>query len=103
MTTSGLELAVPAATAASVGEDSLVIELADGRTITAPLAWYPRLLHASASERANVRVVGQGKGLHWPDVEEDISVESVVRGRPSMESSASLKRWLAQRAQAGGV
>ena len=97
MTTLGIELAVPAATAASVDGDALVIELADGRTISAPLVWYTRLLHATEAERAYIRLIGKGRGLHWPDVEEDISVESVVRGQPSMENAASLKRWLTAR------
>lgn len=97
LTTSATELDVPAATSARVAEDVLVIELADGRTISAPLTWYPRLLHATQAERDNVRLIGKGHGIHWPDVEEDISVESVVRGKASMESAASLKRWLAAR------
>lgn len=98
MTTSTTELDIPTATSARVVDDALVIELADGRTITAPIAWYPRLLHATSAERDNLRLIGKGHGIHWPDVEEDISVESVVRGKPSMESAASLKRWIAARA-----
>ena len=97
MNTSATDLAIPAATSARVGDDALLVELADGRTISAPLAWYPRLLHATAAERSNLRLIGKGHGINWPDIEEDISVESVVRGRPSMESAASLTRWLAAR------
>ncbi len=97
MTASATDLDVPTATSARVVDDALVIELADGRTITTPIAWYPRLLHATSAERDNLRLIGKGHGIHWPDVEEDISVESVVRGKPSMESAASLKRWIAAR------
>ena len=97
MTTSATDLVVPAATAVSIDDDTVVIELADGRTISAPLAWYPRLLHATQAERASACLIGRGTGIHWPDVEEDISVESVVRGKPSMESAVSLKRWMSSR------
>ena len=97
MSTSATDLTVPEATSAKVEDDALVVELSDGRSIRAPLAWYPRLLHSTEEERRNVRLIGKGRGLHWPDVEEDISVESIVRGQPSMESSASLKRWLTKR------
>lgn len=100
MSISALELRPPVAVSASVTDDALVVELADGRSVTAPLAWYPRLLHASMVEREKLRLIGGGKGIHWPDVEEDISVESILLGQPSMESAASLERWLRQR-QAG--
>lgn len=97
MTTSAPEARIVTATSASVDDVSLIIELSDGRTITAPLAWYPRLLQATPAERANLRLIGGGSGVHWQDIEEDISLESVLRGRPSMESPASLKRWLEAR------
>ncbi len=101
MSISAPDLTLPAAVSVSLGDDSLVVELSDGRSITVPLAWYPRLLHASAQERANFRLSGGGAGIHWPDVEEDISVASMIAGRPSMERPASLKRWLAEREAAG--
>ena len=97
MTISAPELKSPGAASASVSDDALCIELSDGRSITAPLAWYPRLLHATPAERDNLRLIGGGTGIQWPDIEEDISVESVLRGRPSMESATSLKRWLERR------
>jgi hypothetical protein len=81
----------------AIEKESLRVDLSDGRSIRVPLAWYPRLLHARASERRNLRLIGNGRGIHWPDVEEDISIESIVRGQRSMESAASLKRWLAAR------
>ena len=81
-----------------VTEDELVVDLADGRTISVPLAWYPRLLHGTQEERDSWRLIGGGEGVHWPDLDEDISVENVTLGKPSGESQSSLKRWLAQRA-----
>jgi hypothetical protein len=85
----------------SVTRDMLEVALDDGRTIAVPLAWFPRLLHGTAEERARARLVGQGEGLHWPELDEDVSVEALLAGRPSAESAASLKRWLAGR-EAGG-
>ena len=82
----------------TVSEDALVIDLVDGRTISAPLAWYPRLMHGKPEERANWRLVGQGEGIHWPDLDEDISVDNVLMGRASGESQRSFKRWIESRA-----
>ena len=81
----------------AVTDDALVIDLLDGRTISAPLAWYPRLLHGTSSERNNWRLIGNGEGIHWPDLDEDISVENILSGRPSGESQSSFKRWLTGR------
>src|SRR5512136_308131 len=86
-------------TTVAVTEDSLVVDLADGRTVSVPLAWYPRLWHGEQVERDNWRLIGQGEGIHWPDLDEDISVENILYGRPSGESQRSLKRWLAGRAK----
>jgi Protein of unknown function (DUF2442) len=97
MSTSAIELRLPLAVSVTTTEDSLSVVLNDGRTITAPIGWYPRLLHATHAERLNWRPIGGGEGLHWPAVEEDISVEALLAGRPSGESQASLKRWLAKR------
>lgn len=82
----------------SVGKGTLTIELVDGRSISVPLAWYPRLLHATQSELRNWRVIGKGEGFHWPDLDEDISVENLLAGRPSGESQASFEKWLRARA-----
>jgi hypothetical protein len=79
----------------------LTVDLVDGRTVSVPLAWYPRLAHASAPERENWRLIGRGEGIHWPDLDEDISVEGLLVGRPSGESQASFQRWLLSRKQAG--
>ena len=98
MTTLILDSASLRATAVHVTSDTLMIELADGRSIAAPLAWYPRLLHGSENERGNFRFIGGGEGIHWPDLDEDISIEGIVAGRPSGESQSSLQRWLDSRA-----
>ena len=81
----------------SVTDDTLAVDLSDGRTISVPLAWYPRLLHASHEERNNWRFIGDKEGIHWPDVDEDVSVENLLAGKPSGESQSSFKRWLEKR------
>lgn len=80
-----------------ITEDSLVVRLSDGRTITAPIAWFPRLLYGTPAERSNWRFIGDGEGIHWPDLDEDVSVESLLAGRRSGETQESLRRWLAGR------
>lgn len=97
MTTLVLDSASLRATAVQVSDDSLSVELADGRSIAVPLAWYPRLVHATAEERRHFRFIGGGEGIHWPALDEDISVEGIVAGRPSGESQRSLQRWLDSR------
>jgi hypothetical protein len=81
----------------TVTEDSLIVHLVDGRTISVPLAWYPRLLHARPEERNNWSLIGQGEGIHWPDLDEDVSAENILFGQPSGESQQSLRRWLQTR------
>ncbi len=97
MNSSVIELDVPNALRVSVTEDSLSVDLSDGRTITVPLAWYPRLLHGTVDERNKWRLIGKGHGIHWEDLDEDISVEGLVLGKPSGESQASFKKWLSGR------
>ncbi len=80
-----------------VTEESLIVDLDDGRTVSVPLAWYPRLLYARVEERDNWRFVGKGEGIHWPDIDEDISVEGILHGKPSGESRQCFKHWLEQR------
>lgn len=75
-------------------EDTITVDLVDGRTISVPLAWYPRLSHGSIAQRENWRLIGEGEGIHWPDLDEDISVENLVMGKPSGESQSSFKLWL---------
>ena len=97
MTTSAVEIAVPNAERILMTEDTLSVDLSDGRTISVPLAWFPRLLHATPEEKKNWRLIGKGQGIHWEDVDEDISVEGLLAGRRSGESQASYKKWLEQR------
>ena len=87
----------PCARGVELSHDTLSVDLADGRSIAVPLAWYPRLAHASSAERENWRLTGGGRGIHWPDLDEDLSVDGLLAGRPSAESQASLQRWLAAR------
>ena len=103
MNTSTVESRSATATQVVVTDDTLTVELSDGRSISAPLAWYPRLLHASAEERNRWRLIGQGVGVHWPDLDEDVSVENLLVGSPSGESQHSLEKWLGQRAAAHGL
>ncbi len=79
-------------------DDTLSVDLADGRTISVPLGWYPRLQYGTSAERNNWRIIGQGEGIHWPDLDEDLSVEGLILGKPSAESQRSFKRWLEDRA-----
>ncbi len=100
MSTSGTELREALAKRVSVTADALIADLADGRTITVPIAWFPRLLAGTAQERANWRLIADGEGIHWPDLDEDISVESLLAGRRSAETQESLRRWLQHRESA---
>ena len=84
----------PLAASVSVTDDELVIELVDGRTVAVPMAWYPRLLHGTAEERAQWQLTGRGVGIHLPTLDEDISVGHVLGGVPSGESASSLRRWI---------
>lgn len=95
--TSVVEVASPLACGLSVSEDTLTVNLTDGRSISVPLAWFPRLLHATSRERRRWRLIGRGQGIHWPDVEEDISVSGLLAGRRSFESRGSFSSWLAKR------
>jgi hypothetical protein len=97
MTSSAIDIQKARAQAVSISDEALTVDLADGRTISVPLAWYPRLLHAQPDERANWRFTGDREGIHWPDLDEDISVESLLAGRRSAESQTSLKKWLTAR------
>lgn len=86
-----------------VTDDALVVDLNDGRTISTPLAWYPRLFQASGEERSNWSFIGDRTGIHWPDLDEDISVENLLLGKHSGESQASFSRWLEKRAVAAAA
>lgn len=81
----------------SISRDALLVHLTDGRTISVPLTWYPRLLHGSPAERRKWRLTGRGIGVHWPDLDEDICIQGLLAGHPSHESSSSLEQWLRSR------
>jgi hypothetical protein len=88
------------ALAVTVTDDELIVELEDGRTVSTPLVWYPRLLYGSPDERQRWRLIGDGEGIHWPDLDEDILIDHLLAGVPSGESQRSLKRWLGERLSA---
>ncbi len=97
MLTSMIEIELPTTENITITEDTLTVDLSDGRTISVPLAWYPRLSYASPSEQNNWRLTGKGYGIHWEDLDEDVSVEGLLAGRPSGESQTSFRNWLASR------
>lgn len=88
---------IPNAEQVTVTDEVLSVELSDGRALLVSLVWLPRLVHATAGERANWRLIGRGQGIHWEDLDEDLSVAGLLAGRPSGESQTSLKKWLASR------
>lgn len=100
MTILAVKLDVADAIDVSVTDDTLAVELSDGRTISVPLEWYPRLVHGSPEERGNWHIIGAGQGIHWDDLDEDISVEGIIVGNPSGESQSSFNRWLVQKRSA---
>jgi hypothetical protein len=97
MSSSTVEAREALAVHVEVSDDTLSVELSDGRTIAAPLAWYPRLAHGTSGERRSWRLIGGGRGIHWPALDEDISVANLLAGQPSAESQTSFKKWLAGR------
>ena len=94
MITSTIEARIPEAEQVLVTESALRVNFSDGRTISVPLDWYPRLVHATRKEKDNWELIGEGEGIRWPDLDEDLSVEGLIAGRPSGESQRSFKRWL---------
>jgi len=93
------ELQIAKALEVNVTDDTLTVDLADGRTLSVPLTWYPRLLHGTPEERRNWRLIGNGEGIHWRDLDEDISIEGLLLGKGSGESQSSLQRWLDARSE----
>ncbi|MCK5241655.1 DUF2442 domain-containing protein [bacterium] len=91
------EIIVPIAENVSVTEDTLSVDLHDGRTLSVPLAWFPRLLHANAEEKRNWRLMGKGQGVHWEAIDEDINIEGLLLGKASGESQKSFQKWLDHR------
>jgi hypothetical protein len=92
-----VEIEIPYAVDVRATEDTLTIDLSAGRTISIPLGWSPRFEHASSEERANWRLMVEVKEIHWADIDEDISVEGLLAGKPSGESQESFKKWLQNR------
>ena len=97
MTTSSLAIETPAAADVKVTSEALTVHLHDGRIVSVPLAWYPRLVEGSSVERRHWELIGPGIGIHWPLLDEDISVEALLRGLGSNEGASSLRRWRASR------
>lgn len=97
MSTSPSEVRPALAQRVTLTDDSLAVDLVDGRTVSVPLLWYPRLAHGTKAERTNWRLIGRGEGIHWPDLDEDINVAGLLAGRSSGETQASLERWLKSR------
>jgi hypothetical protein len=94
MNTLEIEIQEARAQAVRVDENSLSVDLTDGRTIIAPLTWYPRLMYGTAKERANFEIIGDGRYIHWLDLDEDLTVAGILAGHSSHESAESLKKWL---------
>ena len=101
MTSPNAENLSPQAVSVDVTDNGLTATLTDGRSVTVPLHWYPRLLESSREERQNWRLIDDGRGINWEDIDEDISVAGLLAGRRSGESEKSLARWRAAREQAG--
>lgn len=100
MTTSPIDHWPAFAQQVQITADTLTVDLADGRSIDVPLVWYPRLAHGTHEERTNWRLIGRGEGIHWPELDEDISVENLLSGARSGESQRSFKEWIAARGPA---
>lgn len=95
MSSSAMPIELSAATDVRVDDSTLTVALADGRVIVTPLDWYPRLAFGTADERADWELTADGEGIHWPALDEDVSVAGLIAGRKSAEGAPSLKRWMA--------
>jgi hypothetical protein len=97
MNTLAIDTAIPTAESVTITIDTLTVELSDGRSLSVPLDWFPRLVHATQAERKCWRLIGRGRGIHWDLLDEDIGIDGLLAGRPSGESQASFQKWLAVR------
>ena len=97
MSTSTVEIEIPNAEDVTITKNTLSVDLSDGRTIAVPLEWFPRLVYATPQERNHWKLIGKGHGIHWEDIDEDISVEGLIAGKRSGESLSSFKKWLNKR------
>ena len=103
MTISEIETQEVRALQLHLNAETLTLELSDGRQLSVPLNWYPRLTHASQIERENWVLFGDGSSIHWPDLDEDIGVDGLLAGRPSGESKRSFERWLRAKKEGRGL
>jgi hypothetical protein len=103
MNSSAVETEEPRAQQVTVNDESLIVDLMDGRTLIVPLVWFPRLWHGSPAERRLFEIFGDGAFIHWPDLDEDLTVLGLLSGRRSGESPQSLKKWLATRAETSAI
>lgn len=97
MNTLAVDTTIPTAESITVTDDTLTVDLSDGRSLSVPLDWFPRLVHATPAERKGWRLIGRGRGIHWELLDEDISIENLLAGKPSGESQASFQQWLSAR------
>lgn len=84
----------PKAISVKVTDDTLTVDLQDGRTISVPIGWFPRLANGSVEERNSFQISGAGRGIHWPALDEDIGIEGLLLGKQSAESADSFAKWL---------
>src|SRR6266705_1651215 len=99
MTSLAAEKKEPRARSIAVTDEYLTVDLVDGRTIIVPVVWYPRLWHGTPAERNHFEIVGDGAYIHWPNLDEDLTVAGLLTGIPSVEKQETLKRWLKEREQ----
>ena len=97
MSSSGVDIQEARALSLRLSDKALTVDLVDGRTVIVPLVWYPRLWHGSKQERNSFEIFGYGAYIHWPDLDEDLTVAGLLEGKRSGESGPSLKKWLASR------
>ena len=97
MSSLAIQIDTPLASHVELTNDTLTVDLNDGRTIAVPIEWFPRLVHSTLEERASWRIIGAGEGIRWESLDEDISTSALLDGVPSGESQESLRKWLAAR------
>jgi len=90
-------LSLPKVVNVIIDDDTLSVDLEDGRTVSVPIGWYPRLVYGTPADRANFQISSAGYGIHWPDLDEDIGIEGLIAGKKSTESLASFEQWLQRR------
>lgn len=99
MSTLAVEISVPSIVDVNISSTALTVDLDDGRSVSVPLSWFPRLGNGTPKEQEQWRLIGGGHGIHWEALDEDISVEGLIAGKPSNESQSSLDRWLKSRSE----